>query len=98
MGKVILYGNGLIAEEYCRYLEGQGKGAEIAAFAVTCPELTVIVNAICYASLPPPYVVWQRYPVSLISSHYNGSISDVDTSESVAGEVERRMQKYECIN
>ena len=35
MSKVILYGRGLIAEEYCRYLEGQGKGADIAAFAVT---------------------------------------------------------------
>ena len=35
MSKLILYGRGLIAEEYCRYLEGQGKGADIAAFAVT---------------------------------------------------------------
>ena len=35
MGKLILYGRGLIAEEYCRYLEGQGRGAEIVAFAVT---------------------------------------------------------------
>ncbi|MBO6292592.1 MAG: hypothetical protein J6N51_10125, partial [Selenomonas sp.] len=35
MGKLILYGRGLIAEEYCRYLEGQGRGADIAAFAVT---------------------------------------------------------------
>lgn len=35
MSKLILYGRGLIAEEYCRYLEGQGQGADIAAFAVT---------------------------------------------------------------
>ncbi|SEH23230.1 DUF4422 domain-containing protein [Selenomonas sp. KH1T6] len=35
MGQLILYGRGLIAEEYCRYLEGQGQGADIAAFAVT---------------------------------------------------------------
>ena len=35
MGQLILYGRGLIAEEYARYLEGQGRGADIAAFAVT---------------------------------------------------------------
>lgn len=35
MSKLILYGRGLIAEEYCRYLEGQGRGADIVAFAVT---------------------------------------------------------------
>ena len=35
MGKLILYGRGLIAEEYCRYLEGGGRGREVAAFAVT---------------------------------------------------------------
>ena len=35
MGKLILYGRGLIAEEYYRYLEGQGRGADIVAFAVT---------------------------------------------------------------
>ena len=35
MGRLILYGRGLIAEEYCRYLEGRGKGGDIAAFAVT---------------------------------------------------------------
>lgn len=35
MPELILYGRGLIAEEYCRYLEGQGRGGEIAAFAVT---------------------------------------------------------------
>ncbi|MBO6290694.1 MAG: DUF4422 domain-containing protein [Selenomonas sp.] len=34
-GRLILYGRGLIAEEYCRYLEGRGRGGEIAAFAVT---------------------------------------------------------------
>lgn len=32
---MILYGRGLIAEEYCRYLEGCGRGEDIAAFAVT---------------------------------------------------------------
>ena len=32
---MILYGRGLIAEEYCRYLERDGRGEEIAAFAVT---------------------------------------------------------------
>ena len=36
MSKLILYGRGLIAEEYCRYLESHGRGADIAAFAVTC--------------------------------------------------------------
>ena len=36
MSELILYGRGLIAEEYCRYLESQGRGADIAAFAVTC--------------------------------------------------------------
>ena len=35
MSKLILYGRGLIAEEYSRYLKGQGRGADIAAFAVT---------------------------------------------------------------
>ena len=35
MGQLILYGRGLIAEEYARYLEGQGRGADVAAFAVT---------------------------------------------------------------
>ena len=35
MGRLILYGRGLIAEEYCRYLESRGKGGDIAAFAVT---------------------------------------------------------------
>ena len=35
MSELIIYGRGLIAEEYCRYLEGQGRGADIAAFAVT---------------------------------------------------------------
>ena len=35
MGKLILYGRGLIAEEYCRYLEGLGRGGEVVAFAVT---------------------------------------------------------------
>ncbi len=35
MGKLILYGRGLIAEEYCRYLEAQGRGEDIEAFAVT---------------------------------------------------------------
>lgn len=35
MGKLILYGRGLIAEEYCRYLEGRGRGREVAVFAVT---------------------------------------------------------------
>ncbi len=32
---MILYGRGLIAEEYCRYLEAQGRGEDIEAFAVT---------------------------------------------------------------
>lgn len=35
MGRLILYGRGLIAEEYCRYLESRGRGGDIAAFAVT---------------------------------------------------------------
>ena len=35
MSQLILYGRGLIAEEYCRYLEGLGRGREVAAFAVT---------------------------------------------------------------
>ena len=35
MSRLILYGRGLIAEEYARYLEAQGRGADIAAFAVT---------------------------------------------------------------
>ncbi|MBO6294015.1 MAG: DUF4422 domain-containing protein [Selenomonas sp.] len=35
MSKLILYGRGLIAEEYCRYLEAQGRGEDIKAFAVT---------------------------------------------------------------
>lgn len=35
MSQLILYGRGLIAEEYCRYLEGLGRGQEVAAFAVT---------------------------------------------------------------
>ena len=35
MSELIIYGRGLIAEEYCRYLEGQGRGTDIAAFAVT---------------------------------------------------------------
>ena len=35
MGTLILYGRGLIAEEYCRYLEARGRGSDIAAFAVT---------------------------------------------------------------
>jgi len=32
---LILYGRGLIAEEYCRYLEARGRETEIVAFAVT---------------------------------------------------------------
>ena len=32
---LILYGRGLIAEEYCRYLERRGLGGDIVAFAVT---------------------------------------------------------------
>ena len=36
MSQLILYGRGLIAEEYCRYLESRGKGEDIAAFAFTC--------------------------------------------------------------
>ena len=35
MSELIIYGRGLIAEEYYRYLEGQGRGTDIAAFAVT---------------------------------------------------------------
>ena len=35
MSQLIVYGRGLIAEEYVRYLEGQGQGADVAAFAVT---------------------------------------------------------------
>ena len=34
-GMIIIYGRGLIAGEYCRYLEIRGMGAAIAAFAVT---------------------------------------------------------------
>ena len=44
-GRLILYGRGLIAEEYCRYLEGCGRGGEIAAFAVT--ELGEQENVYC---------------------------------------------------
>lgn len=35
MRRLIIYGRGLIAEEYCRYLERRGRGPEVAAFAVT---------------------------------------------------------------
>lgn len=35
MAQVIIYGRGLIAEEYCRYLRGRGMGDGIACFAVT---------------------------------------------------------------
>ena len=35
MSQLIIYGRGLIAEEYVRYLEGHGDGADVAVFAVT---------------------------------------------------------------
>ena len=35
MSQLILYGRGLIAEEYCRYLERQSRGKDIIVFAVT---------------------------------------------------------------
>lgn len=35
MRQLILYGRGLIAEEYSRYLKERGRGGEIACFAVT---------------------------------------------------------------
>ena len=35
MRQILIYGRGLNAEEYCRYLRGQGKGGELACFVVT---------------------------------------------------------------
>jgi len=35
VSQLIIYGRGLIAEEYVRYLEGQGYGTDVAAFTVT---------------------------------------------------------------
>ena len=44
---LILYGRGLIAEEYCRYLERRGLGGDIVAFAVTKLPSCRSVTSIC---------------------------------------------------